>query len=197
MGMVATRIWTREEVLALPDDGNRHELIDGELLVTPAPRGRHQRAVIKLALLLQPYVDEHHLGSLMFLPGDLDLQSGQVVQPDLFVGALLDGREPVEWEEYGIPILAVEVLSPSTAENDRVKKRRLYRRVGIPVYWILDIDARLVEEWTPDADRPRVLDDRLVWQPDPRLPPLKIDLPPYFARVWGDGSEKGEARSEK
>lgn len=187
MGMVATRTWTRNEVLALPDDGNRYELIDGELLVSPAPRGRHQRAVMELALLLLPFVRGHQLGGLMFLPGDLDLRSGQVVQPDIFVGALVEGREPVEWEEYGIPILAVEVLSPSTAENDRVKKRNLYQRVGVPVYWIVDLDARVVEEWTPDADRPRVIDGTLTWQPDPSVPALEIDLRGYFARVWGEG----------
>jgi Uma2 family endonuclease len=195
--MVATRIWTREEVLALPDDGNRYELIDGELLVSPAPRGRHQRAVMELSELVRPYVRGHRLGAAMALPGDLDLRSGQVVQPDLFVGALIEGREPVEWEEFGVPILAVEVLSPSTAEDDRVKKRKLYQRVGVPVYWIVDLDARVVEEWTPDSARPRVIDDRLVWQPDPRLPELEIDLAAYFARVWGEGSEKGEARSKK
>lgn len=184
MGTVATRTWTREEVLALPDDGNRYELIDGELLVTPAPRGRHQRAVFELALQLLPYVRGHRLGGLMALPGDLDLRSGQVVQPDLFVGALVEGREPVEWEEYGVPILVVEVLSSSTAEHDRVMKRKLYQRVGVPVYWIVDLDARVVEEWTPDADRPRVVDDILTWQPDPAVPTLGIELPAYFARVW-------------
>jgi Uma2 family endonuclease len=186
MVMVATKVWTREEVLALPDDGNRYELIEGELLVSPAPRGRHQRGVFELALLLHPYVRAHRLGALMALPGDLDLQSPNLVQPDLFVGAMVDGREPVEWEEFGIPILVVEVLSPSTAQYDRVKKRRLYQRVGVPVYWIVDLDARLVEVWTPDADRPIIEDQQLSWQPDPEAPPLHLELPTYFRRVWGE-----------
>lgn len=190
MGMVATRIWTREEVLALPEDGNRYELIDGELLVSPTPRGRHQLAVMELSELVRPYVRGHRLGAAMALPGDLDLRSGQVVQPDLFVGALIEGREPVEWEEFGVPILVVEVLSPSTAKDDRVRKRHLYQRVGVPVYWIVDLDARVVEEWTPDAARPHVIDDKLVWQPDPAVPALEIGLAEYFARVWGEGSEK-------
>lgn len=191
MVMPATRTWTREEVLALPDDGKRHELVDGELLVSPAPRGRHQRGVFELAVLLLPYVRAHRLGALMALPGDLDLRSPNLVQPDLFVGAMVDGREPVEWEEFGIPILVVEVLSPSTAQYDRIKKRRLYQRVGVPVYWIVDLDARLVEVWTPDADRPVIVDGQLEWRPDPALPPLELDLPAYFGLVWGEVGENG------
>lgn len=190
MSMVATRIWTREEVLALPDDGNRHELIDGELLVTPAPRGRHQHGIGELFLHLAPYVRAHRIGAAVFSPADLDLRSGQLVQPDLFVGAMVDGRAPVEWDEFGIPLLVVEVLSPSTAKDDRVRKRHLYQRVGVPVYWIVDLDARVVEEWTPDAERPRILDDRLNWQPDPAVPALEIGLAEYFAR----GGERGAGK---
>ncbi len=122
---------------------------------------------------------------VLALPGDLDLRSPNLVQPDLFVGAMVDGREPVEWEEFGIPILVVEVLSPSTAQYDRVKKRRLYQRVGVPVYWVVDLDARLVEVWTPESDRPVIVDGQLEWQPVPELPPLELDLPAYFGRVWG------------
>ncbi|MFN2317262.1 MAG: Uma2 family endonuclease [Gemmatimonadales bacterium] len=184
--MVATRIWTREEVLALPDDGNRHELIDGELLVTPAPRGRHQQGIGELYLRLAPYVRAHGIGAAVFAPADLDLRSGQLVQPDLFVGAMVDGRAPVEWDEFGIPLLVVEVLSPSTAKDDRVRKRHLYQRVGVPVYWIVDLDARVVEEWTPDASRPRIIEDRLIWQPDTGAPTLEIELKAYFARAWGE-----------
>ena len=105
---------------------------------------------------------------------------------------MVDGREPVEWDEFGVPILVVEVLSPSTAQFDRIKKRRLYQRVGVPVYWIVDLDARLVEVWTPDADRPIIEDQQLSWQPDPEAPPLDLDLPSYFRRVWGeDGGGAG------
>lgn len=197
MGMVATRIWTREEVLALPEDGNRYELIDGELLVSPSPRYLHQYGVGELHLLLALYLREHGIGVAVFSPADLDLRAGQLVQPDMFVAALVQGRAPADWREVGIPILVVEVLSPSTAKEDRVRKRHLYQRVGVPVYWIFDLDARVVEEWTPDAERPRIVDDKLTWQPDSTVPAFEVDLPAYFARVWGEGSEKGEARREK
>jgi Uma2 family endonuclease len=186
MGMSATRTWTREEVLALPDDGDRYELVDGELLVSPAPRGRHQRAVFELALIVLPYVRAHRLGALMALPGDLDLQSAQLVQPDLFVGAMVDGREPVEWEEFGIPILIAEVLSPSTTRYDREVKRSRYQRSGVPVYWIMDLEARRVEVWTPEAAEAKIVSGRLTWQPSATVPALEIDLPDYFGRVWGE-----------
>jgi len=191
MVMPATRTWTREEVLALPDDGKRRELVDGELLVSPAPRGRHQRGVQLLYDLVRPYVQAHRLGAVMALPGDLDLQSGQLVQPDLFVGAMVHGREPVEWEEFGIPLLIAEILSPSTARYDRIIKRQRYQRSGVPVYWIVDLDARLVEIWTPEAERPMIEDQQLSWQPDPEAPALELDLPRYFRRVWGEVAVNG------
>ena len=92
---------------------------------------------------------------------------------------------PAGWDDVGIPLLIAEVLSPSTALFDRVKKRRLYQRVGVPVYWIVDLDARLVEAWTPEAERPVIVDGRLEWQPDPEVPALEIELPELFQKVWG------------
>jgi len=177
--------WTREEVLALPDDGNRYELIDGELLVTPSPTGRHQRAVWLLYQLVAPYVREHRLGQTGLSPADLDLGSGQVAQPDLFVSPLIAGREPIEWPEFGVPILIAEVQSPSTARYDRLTKRRRYQESGVQTYWIVDVDARLVETWHPDSSHPEIVDQSLEWQPDPSLPGLVIDLPAYFRSVWG------------
>lgn len=183
-----SRVWTREEVLALPDDGNRYELVDGELLVSPAPRGLHQRGVLGLYRVTDPYVRRHRLGGTVLSPADLDLSSGQLVQPDLFVGAMIDGREPVEWDEFSIPILVAEVLSPSTARYDRIVKRQLFQRVGVPTYWIVDLDSRLVEVWTPDAENPEIATEQLTWQPDPKVEPLVVDLGAYFGEVWQERS---------
>ena len=179
------RRWTRDMVLALPDDGRRYELVDGELLVTPAPRGLHQRAVLELFRRLDPYVRTHRLGAVCLSPADLTLRSAQLVQPDLFVGALFDGREPVEWDEFGIPILVAEVLSPSTAEFDRITKRQLYQRVGVGTCWIVDLDARLVEVWLPGAERPTVVDRELTWRPETGMEALTITLPEFFRTVIG------------
>ena len=193
MGMPDTAgRWTRAAVLALPDDGRRYELVDGELLVSPSPRRVHQIALAELFRRLDPYVRAHRLGTVLWSPADLDLHSGQLVQPDLFVGGLHDSRMPLEWEEFGIPILAVEVLSPSTARYDRITKRQLYQRVGVGTYWIVDLDARLVEVWTPGAERPTIVDRELTWQPEGALEPLIIDLGEFFRMVAG---EPGTARN--
>lgn len=189
MGMPALQghRWTREEVLALPDDGNKYELIDGELLVSPSPRGLHQRGVFELTRLVDPYVRVNRLGYLMCLPADLDFRADHLLQPDIFVGAMIDGREPIEWSDYGIPILIVEVLSPSTARYDRITKRRFYQRSGVPVYWIVDLDARLVEVWRPESQQPDIVDGELTWAPLNDISPLVIDLSAYFRAVWGEG----------
>jgi Uma2 family endonuclease len=186
-GMVmpeSVRIWTREMVLALPDDGKRYELFDGELLVTPAPTPRHQLAVALLGRLIGPYVDDHGLGVTMTSPADLDLDGGQLSQPDLFV---LPGLPPdrLSWRGTPNPILAVEILSPSTAAWDRVVKRRRFQHSGIPEYWIVDLDARLIERWRPEDARPEILDQRLEWHPAEAPVPLGIDLPALFAEICG------------
>ncbi len=187
MGMPdLAKIWTLEEVLALPDDGNRYELVDGELLVSPSPRGRHQRAVLILYRLVDPYVRQHRLGCAGLAAADIDLKERQRVQPDLFVGALVNGKEPVDWEEWGVPILIAEVLSPSTARYDRITKRRRYQRSGVDPYWIVDLDARLVEVWQPADLSPRIVDESLTWQSNSVVEPLVIDLPSYFREVWSE-----------
>ena len=181
------RTWTRDDVLALPDDGNRYELIDGELLVSPSPRGIHQRAVLRLYDRVAPYVRAHRLGLTMLAPADLDLRSGQLVQPDLYVAPLrADGREPLEWPEYEIPILIAEVTSASTARHDRMTKRTRFQHSGVAQYWIVDPDARTFERWRPGDDRPEVLHERVTWDARAGVEPLSIDLGTYFRGVWGE-----------
>lgn len=97
----------------------------------------------------------------MIAPADVEFNHDRMVEPDLFVVPLLDGRVPRTWEEAGRLLLAVEILSPSTARADRTVKRRLYQSEGIPEYWIVDVDARLMELWRPDDDRPEILIERL------------------------------------
>lgn len=184
MGMPdVAKHWTRAEVLALPDDGQRYELVDGELLVSPAPRYLHQRAVAEFYRRLHDYVARHGLGEALFSPSDLDLRAEQLVQPDLFVVAPAAGRA-AEWADVGIPRLVVEVLSPSTARYDRVTKRRRYQRSGIPTYWVVDLDARLVEVWNPDAISPTIADVSLEWRPEPAVAGLVIDLAACFETIW-------------
>ena len=180
------QVWTREEVLALPDDGNRYELVDGELLVSPSPTWTHQRAVLKLCLILAPFVEEHRIGTTLMAPADLNLQSGQLVQPDIFVVSFVGGKEPLEWSDFPVPLLVVEVLSPSTARYDRITKRRRFQRSRVNEYWIVDADARRIERWRPDDQEAELLAGRITWQPSAGGPVLTIDLDRYFAKVWGE-----------
>jgi Uma2 family endonuclease len=205
MGMASTttKLWTVAEVRALPEDGRRYEVIDGVLLVngvevpggdlaafadvvTPAPSWLHGDAVEAMYLRLHGYLASARIGVARLAPRDVELGPDAVVQPDLFVIPLVDGHRPRSWEEVGRLLLAVEVVSPSSARDDRVRKRRLYQRAGVPEYWIVDVDARLVERWRPEDERPEVLDETLTWQPDAGQPPLVIDLVAYFAEVWAE-----------
>lgn len=186
MGMPQTApVWTAEMVRALPDDGNRYECVDGELFVTPAPRLLHQRAILDLIRILDQYVRTHRVGELLFSPADIEFDPKTLVQPDLFVAPFVEGRRPRNWPEIHDLFLAVEVLSPSTARADRQVKRRKYQRQGVPEYWIVDLDGRVVERWRPGDERPEVLEDRLVWRPAAATP-LEIDLTAFFAAVLDD-----------
>ena len=177
------RRWTREDLLALPDDGNRYELVAGQLLVTPAPRWSHQDAVLGLIRLLDPFVRTHAIGHLLTSPADLQLRPGEWYQPDLFVVPLIDGRRPRDWDEVRTPRLVVEVSSPSTARYDRAIKRPAFQEAGVEEFWVVDLDARLVERWRPTESRPEVLVRHLRWQPDGVPLPLEIDLRQFFAEV--------------
>lgn len=110
----------------------------------------------------------------------------RILWPDVFVAPLIEGRKPQSWEDVGTILLAVEILSPTTARADRHVKRGLYQRERVPEYWIVDVDARLIERWRPGDERPEILGEQLDWQPDPSHPPLVIDLPAYFRDVTGN-----------
>lgn len=190
MGMAhPTDGWTAEMVRSFPDDGKRYEVVAGELLVTPAPAWRHQRAIGGLYRVLDPYVREHLIGEVIFAPAEIEFDEKNLVEPDLFVVPLATGAKPSNWAAAGRLLLAVEILSPGTARRDRFTKRRLYQGQGVPEYWIVDLDARLVERWKPDQERPDVLADRLLWQPEPSRPAVQLDLPAYFTDILGKISD--------
>ena len=187
MGMpTLKRRWTADDLEDLPDDGQRYEVIDGELFVTPSPSLPHQRAVWELARLLGDYVRNERAGDLIIAPADVRFSNTRIVQPDLFVIPLVEGRRPKRFEDVGRLLLAVEVLSPSTARADRVDKRVLFRDEGVAEYWIVDLDARTIERSTPADPRVEVLVDRLEWRAEGAASSIAIDLADYFARVLDD-----------
>ncbi len=186
MGMAVPAFYTADMVRAMPEDGNRYEVVDGELLVTPAPTRLHQRAVARIFSVLDPYVRSHDLGEVLLSPSDVEFDTQGRVQPDVFVEGMVDGRIAETWNTGAPLLLIVEVLSPGTARADRTTKRRRYQRAGIPEYWIVDMDARVIERWRPRDRRPEVLAETISWQPLSSATPLVIELPLLFSRIHGE-----------
>src|SRR5262245_30109900 len=190
MGMPAEKIrrWTTAEVRELMDESRpwpRYELIDGQLIVTPAPSWTHQWAVSRLWRALDDYVSRYPVGVAMMSPSDLELEEGHITQPDVFV-VPISGRHPKSWPEVKSLLVAVEVLSPSNARYDRVDKRKFFQRVAVPQYWVVDLDARVIERWTPSDARPEIVDDILTWNPAGAAAAFTLDLSAYFAEVNRD-----------
>src|SRR5688500_11245429 len=125
MAMPATmeREWTVEMVRAIPDDNNHYEVVDGELFVTPAPSWRHGDVIAELFLILAEYLKQNPVGHVKLAPQDVVLDHRTLVEPDIFVVPLVEGKKPRAWEDVGEMLLAIEVLSPSTARLDRRVKR--------------------------------------------------------------------------
>jgi Uma2 family endonuclease len=180
--MVAPVYYTAEMVRALPDDGNRYELVDGELLVSPAPRGWHQTIVLRLASALLAYLDQNKLGHPVISPADISWTPYDLVQPDVFV-VPLDEARTMDWTQMKHLLLVAEVLSPSTARADRFAKRRRYQRAGVPLYWIVDGDERRVEIWTPKREEPQFESRRIVWHPAGAATPFALDLEALFRAI--------------
>jgi Uma2 family endonuclease len=163
MSALHAPITTIEALLALPEDGLRHELLDGVHVVTPAPRLLHQRAVLSLCDHLRTVLTGRRDAEAFTSPADVVLGPRTLVQPDIFVVRRTPGQRLERWADVGIPLLAIEILSETTAARDRGAKRRIYQRAGVGEYWIVDLDARLIERWRPDDARPEIIDMTLAW----------------------------------
>jgi Uma2 family endonuclease len=185
MGMPETLTpvyWTADMVRRLPEDGNRYEVVYGELLGTPAPRLWHQQLVGRLHVALARYLELHPGGVVLASPADISWGPDVLVQPDLFVAPTEQART-LEWSAIRDLLLAVEVLSPSTTRQDRFIKRRRYQEAGVPLYWIVDGDERQVEVWTPADLFPQIERDRLIWQPGSQADSFSLSLQELFRPI--------------
>ncbi|MGV3710840.1 MAG: Uma2 family endonuclease [Gemmatimonas sp.] len=178
--------WTADMLDDLPDDGNRYEVIDGELFVTPAPLIIHQFAVGELYARLMPYAKSVGI-DVLFAPSAVRFSNRREVQPDVFaMPRLADGRRAEKFTDVRVLLLAVEVLSPSTMRTDRFKKRSVYQQENVADYWIVDTASRTIEHWTPNDDEPQYHAETIIWQPVPDRDALTIDLVQYFREVLGE-----------
>ena len=117
-------------------------------------------------------------------PADISFHADMLVQPDLFVLPITpDERRVLGWSQIRTLLLAVEVVSPSTARADRQVKRRLYQQERVGEYWIVDVDARIVERWRATDERPEIVSTSLSWHPEPSTAPFELDLPAFFDDV--------------
>ncbi len=174
------RKWTYEDYAAIPPDLLRHEIIDGEHFVNPAPSVYHQRISGRLYVQLFLLITESGLGEVFDAPIDVQLSGHDVIQPDLVV-VLEASRAIINASKIvGAPDLVVEILSPGTRDNDRTLKKQRYCRAGVPEYWIVDPDAHAVEQYRWQAEAYELIGtetESVCWT---RLPDVTIDL----TRVW-------------
>jgi Uma2 family endonuclease len=183
MGMPATiNEWTVEMLDALPDDGQRYEIIDGVLFVTPGPGEGHQDIIGELYARLRDYLMGSEVGKAMVSPSDVrrgDRRRNRV-QPEVFVIRKIDGKRPPYPYELHDLLLAVEVASPSNPLLDYQVKRDLYLREGVGEYWIFNPEARNVSRWRGRDDPGELLSKEVAWQPDGMPTPFVVDLPHFF-----------------
>ena len=162
-----------EDYALIPDDGRRHEILDGEHVMSPAPKTKHQRLVGRLFRSLGVFVDDRGLGEVFVAPFDVLLSDHDIVQPDVvFVS---DARLGIVDEDNckGAPDLVIEVLSGRTRRRDLIEKRKSYEAFGVAEYWVVDPEVDAVQTFRPDADgRYRRTDDLTAEAGDVLTSPL-------------------------
>jgi Uma2 family endonuclease len=174
--------FTYEDYKRLPDD-QRYEVLEGELVMTPAPGTPHQRILLRLAARLEFFTQEHGVGTCFAAPTDVVLSDKTVLQPDVLFVPCNRSSIIAQGAIHGAPDLVVEILSPSTAKRDLEIKRQLYSTYGVREYWIVDPEAQSIEILTPQGAHLE------VWQrftvadtlASPVLPTLRLDVAKIFA----------------
>ena len=144
---------TYDDFLLFPDDGQRHELIDGEHYVTPSPIPRHQQISGNLYWLLRSFLEEHPIGAVFYAPLDIVFSRFDVVEPDLlYLSNERAAQVMTDQNVQGTPDLVIEIGSPSTRKRDETIKRRLYERTGVPEYWVVDPEVDVIRVYRRDGD---------------------------------------------
>jgi Uma2 family endonuclease len=145
---------TYDDFVLFPDDGKRHELIEGEHYVTPSPNIRHQQISRDLVLVIGNWLEEHPVGQLFHAPLDVVFSDVDVVEPDLVYVTNERGREVLtSLHVRGVPELVVEIGSRGTRKRDETIKRRLYERAGVTEYWFVDPEIEAVRVYRREDDR--------------------------------------------
>ena len=142
-----------DDFVLFPDDGKRHELIDGEHYVTPSPNLKHQKVSGNLHLLIGVWLEDHPIGQIFYAPFDVVFSRYDVVEPDLlYVSNARSAEVLTPANVKGAPDLVIEIGSPSTRKRDETIKRHLYERSGVSEYWVVDPEVDLVRVYRRDAE---------------------------------------------
>ncbi len=144
---------TYDDFVLFPDDGKRHELIDGEHYVTPSPNTRHQQISLNLTLLIGSWLETHPVGRVFYAPFDVVFSHVDVVEPDLlYLSNERAAAVITPLHVRGVPELVVEIGSPGTRQRDETIKRRLYERSGVTEYWVVDPETDVVRAYRRERD---------------------------------------------
>jgi Uma2 family endonuclease len=144
---------TYDDFEQFPDDGLRHELIDGEHYVTPSPNTKHQRVSINLTVLIGSWLERNPIGKLFHAPFDVVFSNFDVVEPDLLYLSNARAAEALTTQHVrGVPELVIEIGSPGTRKRDETVKRRLYERTGVSEYWVVDPEIDTIRIYRREGD---------------------------------------------
>lgn len=173
---------THRDLDQTPDDGNRYEVIDGALHVTPFPSTAHQQVATRITVALFNHVDKHGLGQVFMAGLKVVLDEPTGVGPDVVYVSndRMDGLKPDAF--YGAPDLVIEILS-SKPSLDQVVKKQLYARAGIPHYWIVDPQAHRLWAYRQEGERYRLTTD--LQGSEPFTPDLFPGLVVQLGDIWG------------
>ena len=171
-------IWTVADLEALPDDGNRYEILHGELLVTPLPSNGHQGVAGRLFRRLANWC-EAHTGWACRTPGGVYISETNWLEPDIAVYPAPE-YSVLSWREMPPPVLVVEIASRSTTRRDRYRKRPAYLAHDVGEVWTIDAPRRTIERWTRASEFPETHCDGITWAPDATLPPLVVTVDELF-----------------
>ena len=144
---------TYDDYCLIPDDGNRYEVIDGVLHMSPSPIVRHQRISRTLTVVLSTWVEKTRSGEVLYAPIDVVLSEHNVVQPDILFVSKERASIIQEKNLQGVPDLLIEILSEGNRRHDEVKKRVLYESFGVLEYWIVDPVLETIKVYRPDNNR--------------------------------------------
>jgi Uma2 family endonuclease len=142
--MAISTKFTRADLLVMPQDGRRREILDGELVVTPSPKFSHQAISRRICAAFLEYLEDHPIGEIVYAPLDVILSEFDVLEPDLLF-VLNEHRSILKDWVRGAPDLVIDIVSPASATTDRGPKLKAYARFGVPEYWIVDPEQKTIE----------------------------------------------------